>query len=310
MAQVRIEGLWPDDEHIPGTGNGVCFRMASGRQYLVSSSLLATQPDLLREAVVPFTRYIDEHPEENPVVFTTHNVEQILSRPPLPFSERARLLALKVVVLLGHRPGELRVQRSPHVPLYLDLLRSSYLSSAHELAAILDYWADEGVFALQKYADGKIDVTLTVRGLIALEEDISAAARDTAFVAMWFSPEVSVAYDKGIAPAVEELGYRPVRIDRQEHNNKIDDEIVAAIRRARFVIADFSCGPDGGRGGVYYEAGFAAGLGIPVIHMVRESDVGALHFDTRQINHIVWVDPADLRRKLANRIGATLGACK
>lgn len=307
MPSNSIEGLWPDDEQIVSSGDGTRFRMASGREYVVASTLLASDPQIIRKSVVPFTRYIDEHPEENPVVFTTYNAEQILSRPPLPFSERARLLALKIVALLGHRPGELRIQKSPHVPLFLDLLRASYLSSAHDLAAILDYWAEEGVFALQKYVDGNIDVTLTVRGLVALEEEIYAAASDTAFVAMWFAPEVSVAYDEGIAPAVEELGYRPVRIDRQEHNNKIDDEIIAAIRRARFVIADFSCGSDGVRGGVYYEAGFAAGLGIPVIHMVRESDVVALHFDTRQINHIVWTDHADLRQKLVNRIGATLG---
>jgi hypothetical protein len=281
--------------------------MASGREYVVSSSLLASDPQIIRKAIVPFTRFIDEHPEESPVVFTTYNTEQILSRPPLPFSEHARLLAHKIVAVLGHRPGELRIQRSPHVPLFLDLLRSSYLSSAHDLAAILDYWAEEGVFALQKYVDGNIDVTLTVRGLIALEGDMLSTASDTAFIAMWFAPEVSIAFDEGIVPAVEELGYRPVRIDRQEHNNKIDDEIIAAIRRARFVIADFSCGPDGVRGGVYYEAGFAAGLGIPVIHMVREKDVGTLHFDTRQINHIVWSNPVDLRQKLVNRIGATLG---
>lgn len=172
--------------------------------------------------------------------------------------------------------------------------------------ALLDYWEEQGVIEQRKMLDGKIDVTLPVRGLIVLEEDTRAANHRTAFVAMWFAPEMSSIYDEGIAPAVEQLGYVPVRIDRQEHNNKIDDEIIAEIRRARFVIADFSCGADGVRGGVYYEAGFAAGLGIPVIHMVRAADVERLHFDTRQINHIVWTDPADLRQKLVSRIGATL----
>ena len=42
--------------------------------------------------------------------------------------------------------------------------------------------------------------------------------------------------------------------------NKIDDEIVAEIRRSKFIIADFSHGSDGARGGVYFEAGFAHGL--------------------------------------------------
>lgn len=281
--------------------------MASGREYLASSSLLATNPAILREAVIPFTRYIDEHPELDPVVFTTDNAEQLLSRPPLPFSERARLLAQKLISLLRHRPGEIRVLMSPHVPLFMELLRACYVESTSELISLLDYWAEEGVIKLQKFLDGNVDITVPVRGLIALEEDVAASLSVTAFVAMWFAPEMANAFDNGIAPAVEEFGYRPVRIDRQEHNNKIDDEIMAEIRRARFVIADFSCGTDGVRGGVYYEAGFAAGLGIPVIHAVRDGDVDKLHFDTRQINHIVWSDPADLRQKLVNRIGATLG---
>lgn len=98
-----------------------------------------------------------------------------------------------------------------------------------------------------------------------------------------------------------------MRIDRSEHNNKIDDEIIAEIRRAQFVVADFSCGADGARGGVYFEAGFAAGLGKPVVYSVRKADLGKLHFDTRQINHIDWNDSTDLLTRLTNRIEATIG---
>lgn len=307
MTDKNIAGLWPDDVRIPSSRDGAHFRMASGREYVVSSSLLTSVPEIIRKAVIPFTRFIDEHPEENPVVLTTYNAEQILARPPLPFSERARLLALKVVRLLKHRPGEVRFELSPHVPLFLEMLRASYVDSTAELIALFDYWIERGVLQQRGRTIGLIDVSLTVRGLIELEQDTTAAESQTAFVAMWFASEMTGVYDDGIVPAVEELGYRPIRIDRREHNNKIDDEIIAEIRRARFVIADFSCGPDGVRGGVYYEAGFAAGLGIPVIYMVRENDVGKLHFDTRQINHIVWADPTDLRQKLLNRIGATLG---
>jgi hypothetical protein len=32
-----------------------------------------------------------------------------------------------------------------------------------------------------------------------------------------------------------------------------------------------------------------------------------LHFDTRQYNHIVWQEPADLYLQLKARIGAILG---
>jgi hypothetical protein len=128
-----------------------------------------------------------------------------------------------------------------------------------------------------------------------------------AFVAMWFSELTDSAYFKGIAPALSATGYKPIRIDKKEHNNKIDDEIIAEIRRSRFLIADFTCEAKNVRGGVYYEAGFAQGLGIPVIWTCRDTSLSDLHFDTRQYAHIVWKTPADLLVQLKNRIGATIG---
>ena len=61
------------------------------------------------------------------------------------------------------------------------------------------------------------------------------------------------------------------------------------------------------RGGVYYEAGFAQGLNIPVIWTCREDRMDRVHFDTRQYSHILWTGPQDLRQKLRNKIGAVIG---
>lgn len=124
---------------------------------------------------------------------------------------------------------------------------------------------------------------------------------------MWFNPEMRLAYDQGFDPAIRDSGYNPMRIDQKEHINKIDDEIIAEIRRSRFLIADFTSEPDRPRGGVYFEAGLAFGLNIPVIWACRDDLVAQLHFDIRQFNHIVWTTPDDLRQKLSNRIRAVLG---
>ena len=126
---------------------------------------------------------------------------------------------------------------------------------------------------------------------------------------MWFHDSMNEVYENAIRPAVEDAGYEPVRIDREEHLDKIDDAIVAALRRARFVVADFTCGEDGARGGVYYEAGFAHGRDVPVIFSCREDVIEKLHFDTRQYPHIVW-EPEKLdefRDRLTTRIGAVIG---
>ena len=122
-----------------------------------------------------------------------------------------------------------------------------------------------------------------------------------AFVAMWFDPEMDPAWLNGFKPGIEDSEvFVALRIDKKEHNNKIDDEIIAEIRRSGLVVADFT----GDRGGVYFEAGFAQGIGVPVIWTCREDHFAKVHFDTRQYSHIVWKEPEDLRGALRNRIAA------
>ena len=149
---------------------------------------------------------------------------------------------------------------------------------------------------------------LTVEGYTHLEElDSKVVVSSQAFVAMWFDKSMDGAFEKGIHPAIKDAGYNPLRIDEKEHLNKIDDQIIAEIRRSRFIVADFTHGGGGPRGGVYYEAGFAHGLNIPVIFTCRKDGLDNIHFDTRQYPHIVWETPEQLRDMLAKRIGAVIG---
>ena len=60
------------------------------------------------------------------------------------------------------------------------------------------------------------------------------------FVAMSFAAEMNDAFETGIAPAVARAGFEAIRIDRKEHNEEITDQIVAEIRDAQFVVADFT----------------------------------------------------------------------
>jgi nucleoside 2-deoxyribosyltransferase len=123
-----------------------------------------------------------------------------------------------------------------------------------------------------------------------------------AFVAMSFDETLRSIYFDAIKPAIEQSGYAPIRVDEAQYNEKIDDRIIADIRKSGLVIADFTQH----KAGVYFEAGFALGLGIPVIWICRETDIESTHFDTRQYNHIVWKDAQDLKEKLVARIEATV----
>lgn len=123
-----------------------------------------------------------------------------------------------------------------------------------------------------------------------------------AFVAMSFSKDMEEVYEDGIKPAIKACGYTPVRVDQEDYNDKIDDFIIAEIKKADFVVADYTQQ----KHGVYYEAGYAQGYGLPVVWCCREDDIDNCHFDTRQYNHVLWRTPEELMAKLKARIEATI----
>lgn len=131
------------------------------------------------------------------------------------------------------------------------------------------------------------------------------ADKKQCFVAMWFSDEMEQIYNTIISEAITDAGYFPHRVDQREHNDKIDDEIISQIRKSRFVLADFT----GHRGGVYFEAGFAKGLGLEVFWSCREDDIENLHFDIRQYNCIAWRHDnlEEFKSKIIHRVEAVLG---
>jgi len=125
------------------------------------------------------------------------------------------------------------------------------------------------------------------------------------FCAMWFNPGMTVLWDDAISPAIVNSGYKPQRIDRVHHANRIDDEILAQIRRSKFIVADLS----GQRRGVYFEAGFALGLGLTVIWTIRKGTLNRIHFDNRQYPFLEWEanDLGPFAKSLQDRIVALLG---
>ncbi|MGA2799076.1 MAG: hypothetical protein ABSE63_15965 [Thermoguttaceae bacterium] len=191
------------------------------------------------------------------------------------------------------------------IPLESDIdYPLAYCKESKEFHYYLLYLKDkELIFGINRA--GGWDCHITVPGWQAIESyKVPNAESEKVFVAMWFNKETDDAYKNSIQMAIEEdCGYKPIRIDRKEYLGKVDDEIIAEIRESRFIVADFT----GQRNGVYFEAGFAQGLGLPVISSCRADNVKELHFDTRQENHITWETPEELREKLKNRIRAVIG---
>ena len=189
---------------------------------------------------------------------------------------------------------------------YCAAMAWSESTSVEEVQFLLDYIKQRGWIRVDNSRENQYILTIDGHARLA-ELEVKNSDSSRAFIAMWFDPGMNEAWDNGIKPGIKDAGYTAIRIDETEFNNRIDDEIIAEIRRSRFLVADFTQGGDGARGGVYYEAGFAHGLGLPVIFTCHENMIDKVHFDTRQYNHIAWKTPEELRKRFAERIAATIG---
>jgi len=209
-----------------------------------------------------------------------------------------------------------------------------------ELISILTLLLQEGLVntPTPKYPNNNISIT--TKGYQRLREIMKPGKESRqCFVAMWFIPEMNKVFEKAIKPAIEfiEEGessprYEAVKIDNVEHINDINDEKIGQIRKSRFMVCDLT----GYRGGVYFEAGFAYGLGLDVIYTCREDWIKeetlkdeegneitilydnngneiqikkeSVHFDLAHRNRIEW-SPDDIegfRARLENRIKAVI----
>lgn len=213
-----------------------------------------------------------------------------------------------------------------------------FCRDAKELVQILEHLKEDGAIkfnsTLIRHAEQEMPpykIQLTATGIKKAEELTQKTKSDQCFVAMWFSGKTENAYSEAMEKAIgEDSGYESYKVSNNDQNNGwIPDTIVKEIRRSKFVIADLT----GYRAGVYYEAGFAEGLGKEVIYTcnknwfdeqeemmkipiqcsncsgTNELKLDGVHFNLKQRKMILWEEDnlPDFRKALAERIGAVIG---
>lgn len=152
---------------------------------------------------------------------TLDDVERILKDAPV-FTVLEKLdIALATVADMSDRPGALS---------RFSYLRDYPLASAATPDEALYYLREletKGYLRLEH-----VTAIMSVFGYEHLKE-MNRVGRQSeiAFVAMWFDPSRNSIYDDAIAPAIVEAAYQPLRIDKFEHVNRIDDEIIGQIKR-------------------------------------------------------------------------------
>lgn len=250
---------------------------------------LAETPNL--HILSGFTRAASDAGE--PLLLSKDQIDHLLTAPP-DMDSKIRSL-LRFIQKQSKFPGA-------QVVLVEFDTATCFAKSTEEVGAYLKYLNSVGLIELGITTKAGFHCELTVPGWRELQKILQAES-SKAFVAMRFETNTTPIFDLGFRPALKEAGYTPVRIGRIDSNPKIDDRIIAEIRESRFLVADLT----GHCGGVYFEAGFAMGLGLPVIWTCRAEAKAQTHFDTRQHHPIVWSDPEELKDKLHTRIRATIG---
>lgn len=167
-----------------------------------------------------------------------------------------------------------------------------------------------GLFERPRELGGGYRLRLTLPGWQRFEElQRSTSASRTAFMAMKFGDaEGDNAFETCFRPSVARAGFDLLRVIDGQGAGLIDDQIRVGLHNARFVVADLTHD----NRGAYWEAGFAEGMGRPVIYTCRKAewDAKATHFDTNHLVTVIW-DPEDLvdaARRLTATIRATLPA--
>jgi len=161
-------------------------------------------------------------------------------------------------------------------------------------------------------ADGLANATLSFNGWQRYEElKRGAASGSAAFMAMqYLDPQLDDIVNNHFRPAVQQTGFELRRLDDQPKAGLIDDRLRVEIKACRFLIADLSHG----NRGAHWEAGYAEGLGKPVIYTCRQDVFGNPnhehhpHFDTNHHLTVIW-DPNEIDeacQRLKETIRATL----
>ena len=110
---------------------------------------------------------------------------------------------------------------------------------------------------------------------------------DYGFLAMKFDGQLDRFMTNVVKPTVDkETGYKLRDLREVSKAGLIDNIMVTTIRDSRFVIVDLTHDNHG----AYWEAGYAEGLGKPVIYicnMEKFKDKGT-HFDTNHYTTVLW----------------------
>jgi len=244
----------------------------------------------------------------DPPLLTTYDVEDVLKNGRLPSPTQQ---ATNIIRYIGDRVSASGTPIANLAPSFHAAIgspnRNSGLSVARQLLHSGLLKAIEA--GEMNSPDQIIQVDLTLSGWEQYEaEQHGQISGNYGFIALKFGDAVLDPFlTDVIKPAVGTLGFDLIDMRDAAQAGIIDNVMRARIRDAAFVLVDLTHANEG----AYWEAGYAEGLGKPVLYLCEKQvfeDKGT-HFDTNHCTTIRWhtTEPEAFTEELTATLRRSLG---
>lgn len=289
----------------PNIGEVIKYDCPRCGSFELVGSLVGVLPGMLsqdRDAATKLSHAIRQANErKEPLALDTDLAKEILKRPLPSPSEQADLLIRWLATNVPDLGETVNVNFDKHGSLIGSKSRAGF-------EMVVEHLITSDLIKGRILPGGGLaaNVTLTFKGWAHYENlKLGGKVYRKGFMAMKYGdPELNDMLESVFKPAAKRAGFDLFKSDDIPKAGLIDDLMRVGIQSADFLIADLTHDNPG----AYWEAGYAEGLGKPVIYTCEKSKFESeqTHFDTSHHLTIVW-DKAD-RKSSGVQLAATIRA--
>ena len=254
--------------------------------------------NIIERAILSY--WLQNHQSTKPIKLTRELLQIILTNTSLP---RPKEQADNFILWLGGKANSPEQSINEMYNIVASIVGATNRSNVQYL---IKHLKDNGLIRAITDSGNSFNCNLTFNGWERYDE-LQRSNKDSklAFMAMQFNNEaLTKIFDNVIKDAVTETGFEIRKLDEEHRAGSIDDKLRVEIRRSRFLISDLT----DDNNGAYWEAGFAEGLGMPVIYICEASKFKdkKTHFDTNHHLTLMWKDNEESLKQFAEDLKATI----
>jgi nucleoside 2-deoxyribosyltransferase len=214
------------------------------------------------------------------------NIDSFIRNARYPHDPLATMDELLLLIYKRTNTADLRIKYNPTNDCSL-----VYAKTPFEFGYLVKMLEEQGYL---KETNVELNSTrLSVKGWEKVREleRMRPERGNDAFMATPFSKgDLEDVYHQYLVPAIKKTGFDLKRVNEEQPAGLIDDQLRVRIQNSRFLLAELTTDRGKENGGVYWEAGYAEGLGIPVIYLCRKGPGKHIktHFDTNHHVTVFW----------------------